>query len=195
MGGAIGVLPGQYFDRETNTHYNYYRDAYQPDLGRYSQSDPIGLQGGINTFAYVGGNPLMWIDPMGLSARDAQRIKETFQQRLNDNTKNGKRSGLGGWWNNFCRSWPGVFPQCKNYENCEGQSDDMLNAFENLEPSLDDRWSFTSASNHDSKPGWYPGHNWVEGTSSNRNDPPLWFDPRAGTSGEGFCTQCYLPFE
>ena len=34
-------FPGQYFDRETNTHYNYYRDHYFPDLGRYGQSDPI----------------------------------------------------------------------------------------------------------------------------------------------------------
>jgi len=52
-------LPGQYFDNESNLSYNYHRD-YNSMLGRYIQSDPIGLQGGINTYSYVGGNSLKW---------------------------------------------------------------------------------------------------------------------------------------
>jgi RHS repeat-associated protein len=56
---------GQYFDRETNLHYNYLRD-YDPWIGRYSESDPIGLIGGVNTYAYVAGDPVTSSDRLGL---------------------------------------------------------------------------------------------------------------------------------
>ena len=58
-------FPGQYFDQETNTSYNYFRD-YDPSIGRYIQSDPIGLKGGISTFSYVNAKPLLQIDRLGL---------------------------------------------------------------------------------------------------------------------------------
>lgn len=58
-------FPGQYYDRETGLHYNWHRD-YDAKLGRYIESDPIGLTGGVNTFSYVDQSPLMRSDREGL---------------------------------------------------------------------------------------------------------------------------------
>jgi len=57
-------FPGQYLDKETNLFYNYFRD-YDPQTGRYVQSDPIGLRGGLNTYLYVHGKPTALVDPTG----------------------------------------------------------------------------------------------------------------------------------
>ncbi len=58
-------MPGQYFDSEIGLNYNMARD-YDPALGRYVESDPIGLDGGVNSYAYANLNPLAFVDPFGL---------------------------------------------------------------------------------------------------------------------------------
>jgi RHS repeat-associated protein len=60
-------FPGQRLEAETGFHYNYFRD-YDPTLGRYIQSDPIGLAAGLNTYGYAVNNPLGHIDPLGLQS-------------------------------------------------------------------------------------------------------------------------------
>jgi RHS repeat-associated protein len=62
-------FPGQYYQAETGLMYNYMRD-YDPATGRYLQSDPIGLTGGINTYTYAKSTPMMRADPSGLFALD-----------------------------------------------------------------------------------------------------------------------------
>nr|WP_225585324.1 RHS repeat-associated core domain-containing protein [Acidovorax sp. ACV01] len=57
--------PGQYFDKETKLNYNYHR-SYAPGTGRYTQGDPIGLDGGWNRFGYVDADPLRYFDSLGL---------------------------------------------------------------------------------------------------------------------------------
>lgn len=65
IGGYNLGFPGQYHDAESNLWHNGFRD-YEPTIGRYLQSDPIGLRGGLSTYGYTGANPVSNIDPLGL---------------------------------------------------------------------------------------------------------------------------------
>jgi RHS repeat-associated protein len=61
-------FPGQQYDAATGLHYNYYRD-YDPTVGRYVQSDPIGLLGGMSTYGYANLSPGSFRDPLGLKGK------------------------------------------------------------------------------------------------------------------------------
>ena len=90
-GDGIGFVlnmryPGQYFDAETGLNYNYFRD-YEPGTGRYVESDPVGLRGGANTYAYVEDSPLRFSDAKGLLKFDcAGKCDGTEQSSIESST-------------------------------------------------------------------------------------------------------------
>ena len=85
-------LPGQYFDVETGWNQNGFRD-YVPTLGRYLESDPVGLGGGINTYAYATDSPLCMIDLRGL---DVKVYSMGLHEAVSIDTSNGTESfGFG----------------------------------------------------------------------------------------------------
>ncbi|MBO0613078.1 RHS repeat protein [Thiothrix fructosivorans] len=85
-------FPGQTFDAETGLHYNFHRD-YNPATGRYVQSDPIGLDGGMNSFGYVEGNPLTFYDENGLKLKYEAGKIEKYYKPLVDKIKNINSTG------------------------------------------------------------------------------------------------------
>ncbi|WP_162140742.1 RHS repeat-associated core domain-containing protein [Arenimonas oryziterrae] len=73
--------PGQWYDSESKLHYNYFRD-YDPAIGRYVQSDPIGMNGGVSTFSYVNSSPIGLVDPFGLDIVDVRRVQGVVLQQF-----------------------------------------------------------------------------------------------------------------
>ena len=104
-------LPGQFYDEESGFSYNIHRN-YDPAVGRYIQSDPIGFQGGTNTYAYVANNPLIFSDRQGLSCDKEDRCYEQYEDD-----------------SDVCRSLPNVTSKDKEVRQaCWASAADRLGA-------------------------------------------------------------------
>ena len=66
-------FPGQYYDAENGLYYNFHR-YYDPALGRYTRTDPSGLNAGLNLYAYVDENPINWMDSNGLEKTNSEKL-------------------------------------------------------------------------------------------------------------------------
>lgn len=73
---------GQYLDRETGLHFNTFR-FYDPDVGRFTTPDPVGLEGGSNLYQYAP-NPIGWVDPTGLSCIHSEKARRLRYIKTNE---------------------------------------------------------------------------------------------------------------
>jgi RHS repeat-associated protein len=102
-------FPGQVFDKETNNHYNYYRD-YDPQTGGYIESDPVGLEGGITSYGYVSGNPLTRVDPQGLAVKVVVNGNNVTLTVPISYTGPGASPAVTSAWNTaISNTWTGTF--------------------------------------------------------------------------------------
>ena len=130
--------------------------------------DPIGFGGGDgNLYAYVGNDPVNWIDMLGLSFSDVIKIHLSYQDTMRKMNKNGKRRKGSGYINGVINNIQKTYGnESITYEECYGQAELVLMALRKL--SLDDQWEFNMIHGF--------GHYWAEVISSNPEDPIIKID-------------------
>lgn len=166
---------------------SYYRARYyDPIVGRFRTEDPVGFSAGENFYRYVYNIPAGLTDPMGLSARDVQRIQALCKKCTQNLTDAGKRRPGEGAFRGFVNDqqslWGGLWNLAKGgsfwagKEGCKSQAVDTQPCLEGPIPPYDANWNFGLA------PWWGGSHTVVVGWSSDPSDPMVYCDPWRGKS-------------
>jgi RHS repeat-associated protein len=114
-------LPGQEFDGDSGLYHNGFRD-YAPRLGRYIQSDPVGLAAGLNTYTYANGNPVNATDRLGLTVAEEGYydwlVVKTFLEDHASECKEAAKKAFETWhlWHEFQEAVEGDYPSILTLE-------------------------------------------------------------------------------
>jgi RHS repeat-associated protein len=158
---------GRELDSETGWYY-YRARYYAPLLGRFLSEDPVQFGADFNFYRYAYNSPVRLADPMGLSPRDVQRIRQACQKCTDQLTAANLRSPgsgrLNGWWNDFTYWFT-------PHQLCYGQAQLTQPCLENPAVPYDDKWTFTVVSVE------WGTHRVVRGSNLDPNDPVVFCDP------------------
>lgn len=159
---------GREFDAETGLYY-YRARYYDASAGRFTSEDPVGFVGGVNFYDYTENSPETFFDPIGLSRRDVDNIKNTFQNTIDNMVRQGKRrpgTGRVRGWINDLQSHFG------NKQACGDQAETLKQQLQR--GNYDTNWHFKVA-RIDNYWGWG-----VIAWSDDPKDPELLMNPWKG---------------